>query len=103
MKVLIKWGICIQGISRFPITPIELVTNCIALDLNSTCSVFRSWGFVRSLNGQMLGTMAVRYSEHHLVNGLLFRPLFEYWSAIQMPGTMVMGIGIANHFNNKHV
>ena len=47
---------------------------------------------------QMPGTMVVWYSDHHLVNGQfsdhplvnrpVLRPPFEFWSAIQMPGTM---------------
>ena len=47
--------------------------------------------------------MAVWYSDHHLVNGAVFRPPFEYWSAIQMSCTIVLGIWIANHLNNKLV
>ena len=43
--------------------------------------------------------MVVRYSDHHLVNG----PPFEYQSAIWLPDTVVLGIGIANHLNNKQV
>ena len=35
------------------------------------------------------------------VTKLVFKPPFEYWSAIQMPGsTLVLGIWIANHLNN---
>ena len=52
---------------------------------------------------QMPGTMVVQYSDHHLVYGLVFRPPFEYWSAIQMPGIMVPGILITNHLNNEQV
>ena len=51
---------------------------------------------------QMQGNMVVWSSEHHLVNRPVFRP-FEYRSAIQMPGTMVSGIWIVNHLNNKQV
>ena len=37
-------------------------------------------------------TIIVRYSDHYLVNGLVFSPPFEYQSAIQMPSTMVPSI-----------
>ena len=47
--------------------------------------------------------MLVRYSDHNLINRPIFRPPFEYRSAIQMPCSMVPGIWIANHFNNKQV
>ena len=33
-----------------------------------------------------------KYSDHLLVYEPVFRPPFEYWSAIQMPGTIVPGI-----------
>ena len=41
---------------------------------------------------QMSGTKEVCYSNHHLDNGLVFRPPFEYRSAVHMPVTMVPGI-----------
>ena len=40
--------------------------------------------------------------DHHLVNWLVFRPPFEYGSAIQMPGTLVPGIWITNHLKNEY-
>ena len=40
----------------------------------------------------MPGNIEVWYSNHHLVNGPVFRPPFEHWSAIQM-----------HHFNNEKV
>ena len=46
----------------------------------------------------MPGTMVVQYSDHHLVNRLVFRP-FEYRSAIQMPCTIVPCIWLANQLN----
>ena len=52
---------------------------------------------------QMPYTMKVWYSEHHLVNWPVFRPPFEYRSSIQMPGTMVPGIWIANYLNNEQI
>ena len=53
---------------------------------------------------QMPGTMVVVwYTDHHLVNELVFRPPFEYRSAIQMSNTVVSGICIANHLNNDQV
>ena len=36
--------------------------------------------------------MEVWYSDHHLVNGPVFRPPLEYWPDNQVPGTMVPGI-----------
>ena len=41
---------------------------------------------------QMPGTLAVQYSDHHLVNKKEVRPPFEYRSAVQMPATMAPGI-----------
>ena len=45
--------------------------------------------------------MVIGYSDQHLVNELVLRPPFKCQSAIHMPGTMVPGIRIANHLNNK--
>ena len=59
--------------------------------------------FVKWFNIQIPGTMVVPYSDHHLVNGLVFRPPVEYQSDIQMPGTMVPGIWIANRLNKCHL
>ena len=44
----------------------------------------------------------VRYSNawYHV---LVFRPPFEYWSAIQMPSTLGAGIWTANHLNWEQV
>ena len=52
---------------------------------------------------QMHSTMDVQYSDHHLIYGLVFRPPFENQSKIQMPGSMVPGIWIANHLNNGNL
>ena len=52
---------------------------------------------------QMPSTMVVWYSYYHLINGPVFRPPFEYRSVIEMPGTMVRGIWLANHLNNEQV
>ena len=52
---------------------------------------------------QMFGTTEVRYSDHHLVIEPVFRPQFEYQSAIQMPRTIKPGVRIENHSNNKQV
>ena len=45
--------------------------------------------------------MVIGYSDQHLVNEQVFRPPFKCQSAIHTPGTMVPGIRIANHLNNK--
>ena len=47
--------------------------------------------------------MVVPYLDHHLVNELVFRSPFVYQLAIQMPGTKVTGISIANHLNKLKV
>ena len=52
---------------------------------------------------QMPSTVVVRSSDHHLVKGLVFRPPFEYWSAIQMPGAIVPGIRLVKHMKNEQV
>ena len=43
---------------------------------------------------QMPGTIVVWYADHHLENGLVFRPPFE---------CMALGIWIANHLNNEKI
>ena len=48
-------------------------------------------------------TMVVWLSDHHLVKGSVFKPPFEYKSAIQMSCTMVPGIRISNHLNTDQV
>ena len=54
-------------------------------------------------HGDLFGHQMVFSSDHHLVNRPLFRPPFEYQSAIQMPGSMVPAIWIAYHLNNEQV
>ena len=57
-----------------------------------TSAVFRSWGFcslIKWFTFQMPCTIEVWNSDHHWVNGPVFRPPFEYRSAIQMPSTIV--------------
>ena len=43
-------------------------------------------------HGDLFDHQMVFSSDHHLVNRPLFRPPFEYQSAIQMPGSMVPAI-----------
>ena len=52
---------------------------------------------------KMPSTMVVWFSGHHLANRPEFRPPYEYRSAIQMPSTMVPGICIEKHLNNKQL
>ena len=54
----------------------------------------------RYLDAWYLGSLVF---DHHLVNWLVFRPPFEYGSAIQMPGTLAPGIWITNHLKNEWV
>ena len=52
---------------------------------------------------QSYGTMAVWFLDHHLVWTGIHTTEIDYRSAIQMPGTMVLGIWIANHLKNEQV
>ena len=61
---------------------------------NRTCANTNK--YIGDMNSEL-----VRYSNHHLFNGLVFRPSFEYRSVIQMPGFMVQGTWIENQLNNK--
>ena len=60
-------------------------------DLNSKLVWYSDHGdlfYCQMVCIQMPSPMEVWYSDHHLVNGPVFRPPFEYRSTNQMPGTM---------------
>ena len=46
---------------------------------------------------QRPSTLEVQYSDHHLFNGLVFKPPFEYWSAIQITRPTKVFV-VAKHF-----
>ena len=63
---------------------------------------------IRSFFSQMFHysdacTMVVGYWDHHVDNWPRFRPPFENQFTIQLPGTMLPGIWIANHLNYEQV
>ena len=51
---------------------------------------------------QMTDTMVVRYSDHHLVYGPVFRPPFEYQSAIQGQYAEILKINLAAVFPSEN-
>ena len=56
----------------------ELV-RLVGIQIMEICSIVE-WFAI-----QMPDQMSVHYSDHYLVNGLVFKPLFEYRCTIQMP------------------
>ena len=88
-----------MGVDSHQISPkdglmLRILSSLQWLGLMGICSLIE-W-----LAIQMPSSMVVGYSDHYLVNGPVFRPPFDYRSAIQMPGT---SIWIANHLNNEQV
>ena len=73
------------------------IAKLFGIQIREICSLVK-WFAI-----PMPDTMLVWYSDHHLVNKPDIRRQFVYCSAIQMPSTIIPGIWIANHLNNKQV
>ena len=66
---------------QFPNTVGTWIANLFGVQIMGICLLIEQFAI------QMLGTMEVWYSDRHLVNEPVFRPPYEYRSAIQMPLT----------------